>query len=260
MYGIVLLGKFPSFGAIRPYAVTLTATSANGMTTGAAVQLNGVYAGQVTNVSLTNDGGKLVAVIGLHIDHDILTPEVHEGDAQQATGSGQSVCGVDGHRRQRADVAAGWDGQAEAVAADASLIPPQIFYDVHNASKELSKVAADLAHAAWSILPAGGDHAQQRDPNDPNRPRENVSTVVVRLNRLVENLQKLLSDPELQGNVRDAIRNIAEASAQLKTTLQKVTCPSYPTPAACSTAVGVAASGCQRRGQSHDGRRRRRRP
>ena len=219
MYGIILLGKFPSFGAIRPYGVTLTATSANGMTTGAAVQLNGVYAGQVTNVSLTNDGGKLVAVIGLQIDHDILIPSATKATLNRPQAVGNpfvelTVTDAGGPMLPQ-------DGTAklEAVAADASLIPPQIFDDVHNASKELSKVAGDL-HVLLVYSPP--DAIAKADPNDPNRPRENISTVVVRLNGMVKSLQDLLTDPALQGKVREAIQNIVDASAQLKTTLQKI--------------------------------------
>ena len=47
MYGIMLLGKTPSWSALTPYSVTLIAPNANGVTGGTKVDLNGVNIGQV---------------------------------------------------------------------------------------------------------------------------------------------------------------------------------------------------------------------
>ena len=54
---------------------------------------------------------------------------------------------------------------------------------------------------------------------NPDRPVANISTLVIRLNRTVTSLETLLTDPKLQGQVRTIAQNLAEASAQLKTTL-----------------------------------------
>jgi ABC-type transporter Mla subunit MlaD len=110
-------------------------------------------------------------------------------------------------------------GTLKAIAGETSLIPQQVLNDVTSVSKELQGVAHDIHVLLAYTSP---EDLAKANPNDPNRPRENASTVIIRLNRTVESLQKLLTDPDLQGNVRTAIQNIADASSKLKTTLDKI--------------------------------------
>src|SRR5258708_268412 len=96
MYRIVLLRKLPDFVALRPYNVTLTAPNANGMTVGSQVQLNGVYAGQVTNVYLATDpAGKLVAKLILQIEHDKRIPQSAKAILRQPQAVGSPVVVID---------------------------------------------------------------------------------------------------------------------------------------------------------------------
>ena len=62
MYGILILGKTPSWGALRPYLVTLNTPNANGVTVGSKVDLNGVLVGQVKSVNLKQDAAGLLRV------------------------------------------------------------------------------------------------------------------------------------------------------------------------------------------------------
>src|SRR3954469_23045836 len=69
MYGILLLGRLPMWGGLRPYILTLETPNANGVVIGAKVDLNGVAVGQVNSVSLVKDSqGKLIAKVVLTID------------------------------------------------------------------------------------------------------------------------------------------------------------------------------------------------
>ena len=196
---IILLGKFPPSGRFAP-TPSLWPPTANGISVGSAVMLQGVYAGQVTSVNLIQDDGKYTALIVLQIDHSFNIPASAAailGIKPQAVGNPY----VDLTVSDAAGPMLPQDSSARlnALPADASLIPQKVFDDVHNASQQLSTVATDL-HVLLVYSPP--EAIAKADPNDPNRPRENISTVVVRLNGMVKSLQDLLTDPALQGKVR----------------------------------------------------------
>jgi phospholipid/cholesterol/gamma-HCH transport system substrate-binding protein len=226
MYGIFLLGKLPSFGG-RPYEVTLFATNANGVTAGSAVNVNGVYVGSVKSVGLDKDPkGKVTAKVVLSIDAktDIPTSAVAVLSRPQTVGN--PYVAID--YTEMTGPALPKDGSArlDAAAGEAGLIPQRVFTEVYDLKASLSTLTTELTTVARDLHVlldyAPPEAVAAADPNDPKRLRENASTVVIRLNRTMDSLQKLLTDPELQGNVRQAIQNIADASAQLKTTLQRV--------------------------------------
>jgi len=226
MYGIILLGKFPFFGALHQYAVTLTAPNANGVSTGSKVEFDGVYAGQVESTWLApDDKGNLVVYVRLNIDPKIDLPGSTTASLQRPAAVGNPYVSL--YATEAKPPMLPKDGSAviTASAGDSSLIPPSVFTDIHVLKEDLSvlsehltTVATDL-HVLLAYTPP--EALVNADPNDPNRPRENASTVIIRLDRTVASLQTLLTDPKLQGQVRDAVQNITDASAQLKATLQK---------------------------------------
>jgi phospholipid/cholesterol/gamma-HCH transport system substrate-binding protein len=218
MYGIILLGKFPTLSS--GYNVTLISTDANGVTPGSNVLLNGMGIGQVKSVWLKADStGKLMANVLIQIDmHYDLPKSTHvELSRPQTVGNPFVALHVDDVSGPKIPK----DGSAvlQAAVGDSSLIPKKVWDDVTSLTQRLSTVADDL-HIMLVYAPP--EDVEKADPRDPKRVRPNVTTVVVRLDRLVKNMQELLGDPQLQGKVRDAIQNIADASAQLKQTLQKI--------------------------------------
>jgi phospholipid/cholesterol/gamma-HCH transport system substrate-binding protein len=226
MYGIIFLGKFPSFGAIRQYTVTLSTPNANGVNSGSKVEFNGVYAGQVESTWLASDNqGRAVVFVRINIDPKIDLPASATASMERPTAVGNPYVALSAAEFKPPFLPRDGSATLDATAAESSLIPKEVFADVHALkteltllSQNLSKVATDL-HVLLDYTPP--EAVANANPNDPNRPRENISTVVVRLDRTVASLQTLLTDPKLQGQVRDAVQNISDAAGQLKTTLAK---------------------------------------
>src|SRR4051794_2930166 len=75
MYGILLLGKGPTWFGNRPYLVTVQASDANGLMPGSKVNLQGVPVGQVKSVALeTTADNTLAAKILLSIESSVNIP------------------------------------------------------------------------------------------------------------------------------------------------------------------------------------------
>jgi phospholipid/cholesterol/gamma-HCH transport system substrate-binding protein len=212
MYGILMLGTGPSLGG-RPYTVTLESPNANGLTPGAKVDLNGVVIGQVTSVILAKKpDGTLGTRVGLSVDGSVDIPQ----DATVSFGKGYvgstSYCSI------YADNARGpslpHDGSAvlDATPADSGIIPKDVLTALTTVSKDM--------HAL--LVTASPEAVDAANPKDPNRPIENVSTMVMRLDRTVKNLQDILGDKNLQGQIRTIVQNIADSSSQLKSTLATI--------------------------------------
>jgi len=220
MYGIVLLGKFPGVG-VHQYTVGLETEDAAGLIQGARVELNGISVGQVKSAYLTKDKtGKLIARVDVLIERRFDIPtETIVTLQRSATGVGQPF--VELKIKDPNAPLLPKDGTAvlKATPTDSSLIPKALTDDLSALSHQLSAVANDL-HVLLAYSPP--ETVDKADPNDPNRPLANASTVVIRLDRTVKSLQDLLADPKLQAGVRDAVQNIADASAQLKSVLSKV--------------------------------------
>jgi ABC-type transporter Mla subunit MlaD len=225
MYGIFMLGKFP--GSIHEYQVTLLTPDANGITTGSKVELNGVYAGQVASSWLITDPqGKLMANIRLRILTEIDIPEKSTASLQRPVGVGNpyvSLIASDAKGKLAKD---GTATLTASISDSSSLIPPSVFEDIHVLKEDLSVLSHQLTTVAQDmhtlLVYTPPEAVDKADPNDPNRPKVNASTMIIRLDHTVASLQELLGDPKLQSNVKSAVQNIAEASAQLKETLSKV--------------------------------------
>jgi phospholipid/cholesterol/gamma-HCH transport system substrate-binding protein len=218
MYGIVLLGKFPFFGGIRQYAVTLTSSDANGIATGSKVEFNGVYIGQVESASLAELKGASMVNVRINVDPKINIPISAVAILQRPLSVGNPYVAISAAELKPPYLARDGSATLKAIPGESSLIPKDVTDSLAAVSKKITTVADDL-HVLLAYTPP--EALEKADPNDPNAPRENASTVIIRLDRTIASLQALLTDPKLQGQVRDAIQNISDASAQLRTTLQK---------------------------------------
>ena len=239
MYGIILLGKFPSVSLGR-YAVTFTAPNANGVTTGAKVLLNGIPVGQVESAWLDADAqGRLVVFVRANINANINIPTSATASVQAPSTVGQPFVALVAAEGKPPFLSHDGKATLAAIAPESSLIPQGVVDDIHALKQEFTLAAQNLSNTAQSLTVTAQnvtkvatdlhvllDYAPPEaianaNPNDPNRPKENISTVVVRLDRTVESLQNLLTDPKLHGQIRDVVQNISDAAGQLKTTLAK---------------------------------------
>jgi phospholipid/cholesterol/gamma-HCH transport system substrate-binding protein len=227
MYGILLLGKAPSFGGLRPYAVTLESPNANGLTTGAKVDLNGVVVGEVTTVSLAKKAdGSLGTRVVLSIDGNVDIPK----DSSVSFGKGYvgstSYCSIYANNAKGENLPHDGSAILQAAPADSSLIPKEVFTDIHDLKGDLSGLSAELTGVAKDmhnlLVTSPPEAVDAANPQDPHRPIENISTMVMRLDKTVKNLQELLGDKTLQAQVRMIVQNIATSSEQLKSTLTTV--------------------------------------
>jgi phospholipid/cholesterol/gamma-HCH transport system substrate-binding protein len=221
MYGILLLGKANSWGGSKPYTLTLLAPNANGVAPGAKVDLNGVHVGNVKKVWLEKDpAGKLQVRIVVQIEGDNDIP----ANAQASLGKAQ--IGASFVTITSTDAAAAplpKDGSASlpAVAGDSGFIPKDVRDNLTAVSGQLEKVAADL-HLLLAYNTPEAIDAAKNDPNIKDKPVDNVSTLVIRLNRTMKSLESLLSDPALHTQIRTIAQNLSDSSGQLKNTLASI--------------------------------------
>ena len=226
MYGIFLLGKFPSFGGLSQYVVTLSAPNANGVATGSKVEFNGIYAGQVESTWLGSDAqGHAVVFVRATIDPHISIPASASASMERPSTVGNPYVALTASEFKEPFLPRDGTATLAATAAESSLIPKEVFDDIHALKQELialsqnlTKVATDL-HVLLEYTPP--EALANVNPNDPNAPHANASTVIIRLDRTITSLQALLTDPKLQGQVRDAVQNISDSANQLKSTLAK---------------------------------------
>lgn len=226
MYGIVLLGKLPVF-SVRQYLVTLETENSNGVGSGARVELLGVQIGQVRSTYLTtNAAGKQVVNAQLLINPEVDIPDTAYAVLARPVAVGSPSVQISVAAGSTKILAKDGSATMKAVASDSGLIPKEVFDDIHVLkedlavlARELTTVAKDL-HVLLAYTPP--EALANANPNDPNAPKANASTVIIRLDRTIASLQTLLTDPQLQGNVKSAVQNISEAAAQLKGTLEKL--------------------------------------
>lgn len=251
----------------RPgYNVTLEAANAAGVMPGAKVDFNGVVIGTVTSVRVvtvahplvsgrsswlapatapaTLPGPAVVAEVMLRIENDKNIP------VNAAASIGQKYIGTSFVSFSVGQAEAAFlpkDGSARIAAgqADSGLFPKEIFADVHVLkedlsvlSRELTTVARDL-HKMLVYTPL--ERLEQFPVGDPRRPPDNISTLVLKLNRTVDAINVMLADGQIQKDIREVLKNFAEASKQVKEVL-----------AAVHTAVSNADKSLQRIGPAAD--------
>jgi ABC-type transporter Mla subunit MlaD len=234
-------------GALRQYQVILMAENANGVGAGAKVELNGIYIGQVESTWLADNGkGKLVAYIKAMIEINNNIPASATASLDKPVTVGNPSVTI-----KATDSKGPWlpkDGSAvlAATAAESSLIPKEVFDDIHLLKADLSTLSHQLGTVATDLhellVYTPPEVVDAGNPNDPNRPKVNASTAVIRLDRTIASLQQLLGDPKLQGQFRAAIQNIADASEQLKGTLEKVN-TTLDTANNAVTTIGTSVNG-----------------
>jgi len=226
MYGLFLLGKMP-LGSLHQYKVTLIAPDANGVTAGSRVEFNGVGAGTVDAVyPATQPDQQIVVKVQLSIDSNIQIPAAAKATLTRPQAVGNAYVAIKANTAKPPMLPQDGTATLPAEAPESSLIPKEVFSDIHDLKADLAALAHEITtvardlHKLLDYTPP--EAIANADPTNPNRPVANLSTVVIRLNTLVENLQTWLNDPKLQGNVRDAVQNFTDASAQLKSILAKV--------------------------------------
>ena len=227
MYGIFLLGRFPWVSGLASYSVTLLADYANGVAPGNKVDLNGVEVGQVQSVALLQN--PTTGAISVQVKLIINSTQKIPDNAQPILGRetiGTAYVSLNASRPSTKFLATDGTATLRATTADSGIIPREVFADFNTLKAELTglsndvrKVAVDL-HALLAY--ATPEDVAKANPEDPNRPRENIATMVVRLNRTIGSIDSLLNDPKLQANVREIIQNIADSSRQLNDTLKTV--------------------------------------
>jgi phospholipid/cholesterol/gamma-HCH transport system substrate-binding protein len=227
MYGIFLLGRFPFLRGISTYTITVVAEQANGVAPGNKVDLSGVEVGTVQSVDLQRDpktGAVAVRIILAISGGQPIPANVHAFLGRQTIGTAYVSLFADKPSTNSlpTDNSAIIPGQT----ADTGLIPKEVFSDLTSLkndlaslSDEIKKVTGDLHTLLVYHTP---EDVARANPDDPNRPRDNIATLVVRLNRTTQSLNDVVGDPKLQANVRLILQNIAEASAQLRDTLKNV--------------------------------------
>ena len=160
MYGILLIGKGPGWGGLRPYVITLESPNANGITPSAKVDLNGVVVGQVTSVILARKSdGTLGTRVGLSIDGSVDIPT----DSTVSFGKGyvgsSTYCSISATQAKGPNLPHDGSAILQAAPADGGLIPQEVFTDIHvlkgdlsDLSQQLTGVAKDM-HALLSYSP-----------------------------------------------------------------------------------------------------------
>jgi phospholipid/cholesterol/gamma-HCH transport system substrate-binding protein len=227
MYGILLLGNGPGSGGLHAYRVTLEAPNANGLTPGAKVDLNGVVVGEVQTVALDKrPDGSLGTRLVLAIDGSVDIPK----DASVYFGKGvvgsSSYCSINANDARGPILSHDGNAILPAQPADSGLIPKDVFTDIHLLKENLSDLATQLSAVAKDmhtlLAYAPPEAVDNANPNDPNRPTPNISTMIIRLNGTIKSLQSLIADPKLQGQIREIVSNIDNASEQLQGTLNEI--------------------------------------
>jgi ABC-type transporter Mla subunit MlaD len=229
MYGILLLGQGPTWFGKQPYAVTVEAGDANGLTPGSKVNLQGIAVGEVKSVELrTNPDGSLGAHIVLLIDNAINIPSnanVAIGKGYVGSSSYVTVYGGGGGG-PKAMLPHDGSGVLHATNSDNGLIPKEVFDDVHELKIDLSSLTVELTQVAKDmhtlLKPSSPEAVDHANPNDPNRPPENISTMVTRLSQTIKSLQQVISDPTVQSQVRQILKNLADSTDHLQGTLVKI--------------------------------------
>jgi phospholipid/cholesterol/gamma-HCH transport system substrate-binding protein len=228
MWGVLILGKFPSWGGPRPYTVTLLSPNANGAGPGSKVDLNGVNVGQVSSVSLVPDpDGKLIAHIVVQIDGSTNIPADAVAVLGRPTaGIGSAFVSIVAVTLKPPLLPKNGSATLPAQPDANGLIPNVVIEDINTLQKNMSVLSGELTVVAkdlHGLLAYAPPDALTNTTNPAStQPLENVSTVIIRLNRTVASIQNLLGDPALQQNVRTIVQNLADASSQLKTTLQNI--------------------------------------
>ena len=248
--GIFKLNLAPDYFRPKPYEVLINTANAAGIQPGARVSLNGATVGSVKSVQLVTNAAapttmpasglaaalsteptplpSVYAKVVMLIDPSYRLPK---GTTASIGAPGFSFSGAAVSLTAPALATTEFlptDGSASitAVPGDSGLLPKEVFADINTLkedlsvlSKELTTVARDL-HTMFAYTPL--EKMNEYKIGDPRRPPDNISTLVLRLNIAVDNINKLLEDPSLPNNFHTLVANLVDASNQLKDVLATI--------------------------------------
>jgi ABC-type transporter Mla subunit MlaD len=210
MGGIFVLGRFPSFGVAKPYALTITAPNANGLTVGNRVDFDGVGIGTVSAVVLQPDyrGVKIILSIDSNVDIPV-NAEAYVGARTIGT-SFVSLklppegAATTGPANARVMVSLPKDGTAFLAGspADNGLIPQSVVEGLQALLEQRSLT----------------DFEKQ----DPKTRTANISILVQRLDRLARGFDVLIGDPQVQQQFKSIVSNVHDATDDLRLTMKKI--------------------------------------
>ena len=241
--GVAMLGRMPAFLRPRPYLVTLEATNASGLPTGAKVDFNGVIIGSVRSVELVTlakplafpatfpgttapapASPALIAQIELTIDADYNIPASATVLLKAQTfGIGSPSVSILATQASPPFLAKDGSARIAAVAGDNALIPREVFLGLSSLQDSLNHLSEQFTGVGikLNVLLESDPKVLASYPLDDPR-RHNVATMIQKLNNTLDALNKVVSDPEFKGKIQEILRNVADASAQLKDTLKSL--------------------------------------
>ncbi len=221
-WGAFLLGRLPAVGPYAPYTLTLRARSANGLTYGDVVDLNGVIIGSVRNVMLSGNLQAAKVILGVYSNVSLPT-NTKALIAAPTVGSSYVSMYIP---LPAAPTSLPKNGTAvlPASLAPSGFIPPSLVNDFssikdrfNKLSKRLDRVADDL-HVL--LRPVMLNQQQRKGKAKTAAGMNNLSALIQRLNTTMNSFNRLLADRTLRTQVRQIVANVASSSQELKTTLQ----------------------------------------
>ncbi len=218
--GIFMLGTFDTLAKGNPYKVTVLANDANGLSNGSKVDLNGVSVGTIKKIFLDGDSRKVH--IELAIDHGVRIPgDVTVKIGRPAIGSPYITLMVPekptNEEAAKKDIATDGTAVIPNAETDSGPIPQSVFFAVMELSKKLTLVSDDLHE-----LLQQRSTAQIDQPNNPQHPLANISTLVQRLDRTAKSVDELIGDKTLQEHAKKMVANLDESSQDLKKIIHDV--------------------------------------
>ena len=227
MYGIFLLGQFPFLHGISSYSVTVIADQANGIAAGNKVDFSGVEIGSVKSIELYRD--PKTGAIAVHVILAISIGQAIPSNARAFLGRqtiGTAYVSIYSDKPSATSLSKDGTATIPGQTADTGLIPKEVFSDLTSiknnlisVSEEIKKVTDDLHVLLAYNTPEDVAHA---NPDDPNRARDNIATMVVRLNRSIQSIDSVVGDPKVQANFRTILQNVSDASSELRDTLKSI--------------------------------------
>jgi len=214
---IFMLGNFGEWTKGRPYMVNVLATNANGLNAGSKVELNGVYVGSIKNVYLDADGRKVHIILGIdrwvHIPGNVMV-EI----GKSSFGAPYITLHVPDQTSTLPEVPTDDTAVISNTKTETGLIPQNVFDTVQDLSKSLQALSVKLSLVSDDLhgLLQQRSTADVDRPDNPEHPFANISTLVQRLDRVANSLDKLIGDPKLQAETRQLVSNLAESSQSLK--------------------------------------------
>lgn len=218
-------GETPEWLGTNEWTLEIVGTrELRGVNPGSAVMLNGVEVGRVKDLRFVNserpDRGVVVIT---RIKDKYSIPQGASARLYGATlgfGSGRVEIIVD----PTGDLAMLPHENAQIIGEMRSVIGEMISKEMVDAFQStftnIGKFAGEAAPAAKNLaaLLEARSIADVTRPESPLTP--NITTVVERLDRLITNVDAIVGDPEIKGELRSAVQDLKASTTQLRSTLE----------------------------------------